>query len=466
MLKAINQPNEVALIGPNVELNWEELISDCKKISLWLRENGVLPGDKVLLRLSPEAEITTMLAVLHEGGTSAHFAENLRKLNLAQMGFQYLITNQEGREINGVKNLVLNPKFLPTQENQLEIEPIDFESTDSTIRVIFSSGTTGTPKAVPISLGQTLSRMVKFEQTVIQGENFMSTLSYDVSLGYITAMADLLSGRRHFVAGPPDSALETASKFEVERLAISPIGLAQLTEAVARGTLSLDWSVRRIYTAGGPVSIELAAKASDTLGVELVSIYGSTEVGLVAVRKGIPSDATVAGEIMKEVEVQIVDETGAALPENQTGIVRLRVPWQATHYLGDLEKTEEHFQNGFFYPGDLGRVVDNQLFILGRTNLVMNLGGIKLDPLTIENFVRDEFGVQDVAMCVSEAHLRPVQIVLCSLDEVDEADLVARIETEFRLLGKVGISKLSALPRNSMGKLNRLLLAEMLGSDT
>lgn len=460
---AHERPDELALVGPNLDLTWSELAGDVRRVAAWLRDKGLQSGDMALLDLSPETEVIAMLALLHEGAASAHYSENLSQLDLAAMGFKFLITRNSNANVPGVQSLFLKPEEVSVLNSDSLIEPKSLKSEDQIIRVIFSSGTTGSPKAIPFSAAQTFARSVVFEKEVIAGGELISILSHDVSLGYITLMSDMFRGRRHFTAGPLLLGLKSAGRFNVDRLAISPIGLREITEAVQNRVLTLDWNVRHVFTAGGPVSTELAERATNLLGVELTSIYGSTEVGLVAMRKGVPEEDSSAGEILKHVYLEIVDENGSILEDGDTGLVRMKVEWQASEYLNDSNTSKDYFRDGYFYPGDIGSKIGGDLYIKGRSNLVMNLGGVKIDPIKVENLIMHKFKIQDVVLSLNHILSPPVRLILPSSLDIDEQLLITTVEKDFRLEGKVGITRIADIPRNSMGKPNRQYLAQVIG---
>ena len=88
----------------------------------------------------------------------------------------------------------------------------------------------------------------------------------------------------------------------------------------------------------------------------------------------------------------------------ETGEVRYKTPLLVTGYIGDDDATRTFFRNGWFHPGDTGYLNSKkQLFITGRVNDLMNIGGTKL------NAAKDRWshsvgaGIADGA-CFSEAH--------------------------------------------------------------
>lgn len=462
---ANRQPHALAIQGPYLDLTWEEFIESARKIAQWLRSRGFKQGDMALLSLSPETEVAAMLAIMHEGGASAHYAKNISEVDLPACGFRFLITGDQNLNEPGLETLVLSPAAFPSQEELVSLESRGFESGNSIARVIFSSGTTGTPKAIPVAIEDVVSRVRAFDQEIIQGKKFMSFLSYDVSLGYITAMSDLLNGRCHLIAGPQENALRLAMSSQIELIAMSPITLKQMTEWAKFFRERPAWNVETIVTAGGPVDFELSRQASQTLGVELASIYGSTEVGLVALRQGLHEQPDYAGEILDHAVVEIIDESGRQLEDGIEGAVRMQLPWQSRQYLADLKKTAEHFVEGYFLPGDKGYKQGRSLHITGRTNLVINLGGVKIDPIAIERFITENFGDFDVVVCEVSQSTKPIKIVHLDSVVVDETAIIEAVAKKFGFRNLLGVASIPAIPRNSMGKPNRQVLSSMLAQE-
>ena len=76
------------------------------------------------------------------------------------------------------------------------------------------------------------------------------------------------------------------------------------------------------------------------------------------------------------------------LPANKTGTVRYKRKNMINSYLNDEDASKVSFKNGYFYPGDLGKLDENGvLYLEGRTNDVINIGGIKLNPENIDQFI-------------------------------------------------------------------------------
>jgi acyl-CoA synthetase (AMP-forming)/AMP-acid ligase II len=163
--------------------------------------------------------------------------------------------------------------------------------------------------------------------------------------------------------------------------------------------------------------------------------------------------------------VQIVDDNDTPLPARREGIVRVKSETGVTEYLEDEEETTRVFRNGWFYPGDIGVLTaDGLLAILGRATTVLNVGGSKLNPETIEAVLCTHSNVQQAAV-FSYASERGLD-ELCALI-VPRSALIAdalkdfcraRLPEDFVPARFIAVSD---LPRNDMGKIERLKLPEL-----
>lgn len=155
-------------------------------------------------------------------------------------------------------------------------------------------------------------------------------------------------------------------------------------------------------------------------------------------------------------ELDIVDESGQSVAPGEPGDVRYRGPGLASGYSGG--DPEGSFRKGWFHPDDRGRLsVDGSFVLEGRTAEIVNVGGVKVDPTTVDAAVEGFPGVIDAATFVIE-----------KLPGVPELDLavVAQADCDLRALDQLLRKRLpgkhptvfgqvSVIPRNRMGKVER-----------
>ena len=131
--------------------------------------------------------------------------------------------------------------------------------------------------------------------------------------------------------------------------------------------------------------------------------------------------------------------------------------------MGDPETSKEFFRDGFFYTGDLGILDANGRFALsGRAVDVLNIGGSKYPPGPIETACIKELGVEDA--CVLSVPIRvgvdQIHVVLQAAQMPEHARLQSVITRLIPRTQQIQIHCRSQLPRNAMGKVQRLLLKE------
>jgi acyl-CoA synthetase (AMP-forming)/AMP-acid ligase II len=131
------------------------------------------------------------------------------------------------------------------------------------------------------------------------------------------------------------------------------------------------------------------------------SNYGSTETTRTFQSRYTSLDdyiGDIGRPLLDDIIAEIVDDNDQPVDIDVIGNIRLKTtPRHVKGYYDDPEETATKFKNGCFYPGDLARKdADGKIFVSGRKNSIMlNIGGIKIDPVTIENIVRTLSGVVD-----------------------------------------------------------------------
>jgi acyl-coenzyme A synthetase/AMP-(fatty) acid ligase len=224
-------------------------------------------------------------------------------------------------------------------------------------------------------------------------------------------------------------------------------------------------TLQKVEVGGASIPAELLWEARATLCTNIVGVYGSTEVGLVAHAPTalLQAHSQAAGYVAPGVEVRIADESGQPLPPGVEGAVQVRSPTMAAQYVGDAATTAACFRDGWFVPGDLGLLrPDGALIIRGRIDEMINAGGVKLSPTLVDDFLLAQPGVRDAA---AFAHRRPGQsdqvwaAVVCD-PGFDESVLMAAARAKLNSRAPVRLLRVQEIPRNAMGKPLRKQLAE------
>jgi acyl-CoA synthetase (AMP-forming)/AMP-acid ligase II len=280
------------------------------------------------------------------------------------------------------------------------------------------------------------------------------TSTFAVNSIYVRATAFLRMGAT-CVSDSNLSIATAISKYGVTHVRLHP---GQLKEVL--DTPPANFSKPRSLTlllGAAPVPAALWQRALDLLATDISCNYSTNETGALAL-----VDAQGCGTLRPGVEAQIVDDAGQVLPDGLPGEVRVRKPFMASGYLGHPDASARHFRDGWFYPGDAGVMPGpRQLRILGRTDDLLNIDGVKYSAAEYEAFVRTIAPVLDVGITVlhNAAGAAEVGIAIVLADRSSAkavADQIARrLPPELK---RVRIVRVDRIERTETGKLRRDVL--------
>jgi acyl-coenzyme A synthetase/AMP-(fatty) acid ligase len=222
--------------------------------------------------------------------------------------------------------------------------------------------------------------------------------------------------------------------------------------------------LKKVMLGGSTVPPDLMSALCEHLGSEVEVTYGSTETGSLALadQQLLTEEPGCVGRVWQWVQAQAVDHTGDVLPPGQSGMLRFKSAAMTTHYLDDTEATAKAFRDGWYYPGDTGSVDERgYLYLGGRLDHLLNMQGVKLDPVALEQVLERYAGVREagvVALRVSSGELRLVAGIVAP-DDIDLQALHLHCRQHFDEAGSPRrFVVLQALPRTLMGKLDRAAL--------
>jgi acyl-coenzyme A synthetase/AMP-(fatty) acid ligase len=344
---------------------------------------------------------------------------------------------------------------------------------DDLCRLILTSGTSNTPKAVPLShrlVANRIARHATFGNRLPNCSRIYADLPIPSSLGFQFLIYTLARGGTVFFPGPDfASTLRVIEDYEVQCLIGSPGAFENLLkwfETIAPYQSNAELMV----CAGDVLSQSLSARLRGRICSHLLSIYGSTEASMTAVAYAheIAHVSGAVGFVTPGVIIQTVDAAGTLLPPGKEGQIRIRSEFAVDHYLGDPDESKRVFRDGWFYPGDLGTLSqDGLLVITGREQAVLNLGGDKVSPEAIEATLSQFPGIAEAAATAVPNALgnNEVCALVVAREKIDEQKLRAYCDARIgRPLAPVKFLFVDTLPRNENGKLDRRRLSEMFRS--
>ena len=212
---------------------------------------------------------------------------------------------------------------------------------------------------------------------------------------------------------------------------------------------------------GSPPSQKLVERIQENSSARIYNSYGSTESGHIAIYEITNKNETGAW-IRPPVTLQIVDDNDQPLPAMSVGHIRYKRPGMATSYYNNPEATAQYFRDGFFYPGDLAYLDHaGRLVLQGRSNEVINLGGVKINPERIDAIALTQIGIKDCAVFahLNEAGVEELAIALVVDEGFDKESFEKAMSKDSPYPIRRAII-VKEIPRNENGKILRNLLAK------
>ena len=342
---------------------------------------------------------------------------------------------------------------------------------DEICRIILTSGSTGVPKGVAFTHGKMFEKNARLDYTRLdrwsRSARMFCDLGLSSSLGFYYVLYMLSRGGMIMLMGKDTvGTLQALNLFEMENMATSPYGLAEYLKFYeSQPAFRCDFD--HVLVAGGALSKQLAARAWARVTPNLITTYGAAETGAVAsgdarITTDIPG---AVGFILPEAEAEIVDAADHPLPRGNEGIVRVRTAQAADCYFGDPETSARHFRDGWFYPGDVGYLRDDNLLVVGgRQEALLNVGGDKVNPEIIEEALASFPAIADCAVVsvADELGIEQIHALIVPRAVFAESDLrkhcAGKLQRAFVPVRFIAVEK---IPRNDMAKIERGRLAAL-----
>ena len=348
----------------------------------------------------------------------------------------------------------------------LEPSPV---GADDPALLIYTSGTTAAPKGV---LHSANTLIAENRSVALRRDNALTPQLSPWPTGHIAGLVVLLQyallGRPTVLmqSWDPVRAANLVARHRIVASSGTPYHLAALLDAADAHGIDLD-SLRDYLSGAASVPTSLVQRCV-TRGIGIYRAYGLSEHPTVTV--GSPQDPLESrlhteGLLTLGNEIRFVDDAGQDVPPGQDGELACRGPERFLGYRDPALNAGAFLAGGWFLTGDVGHMdAQGFLHLTDRKKDIVNRGGEKIASREVEEAMLLIPGIADAAVvAAADARLGERVCVFVVGPAAATLDLAA-IAAHFQRLGKARqkipeeMHVLDALPRNSMGKVNKQAL--------
>ena len=403
---SLRTPDQLAIADPDGKWTFRQLDLVVERTRAWLIASGVRPGDRVMIvseNCIAFAPIFFSLLEINAIPVPLNARLSARELDVIRQhcgarrviyltgASAYALEHAEraGATIETAPDL--GSIGLGSLDENVTQDPVD---PDAVAAIVYTSGTTGSPRGVMLthrnllfsSMASATVRMVTPEDKLLG----VLPMSHATGLS-MQFLGILMSGATLYLL-PRFDPIKVRAVLEKEQLTLLygvPFLFTQFLEyARLRGLKSLQFpSLRLMSSSGAPLLPSVKSTVEELFGLVLHNGYGVTECSPVisVTRIGAPPRAGSAGPPYPGVEVKLMGNDQKEVSEGDVGEVWVRGPNVMKGYYRAPEETAKVINDeGWFNTQDLARMDEGDLVIIGRTKELIIRFGFNVYPVEVE----------------------------------------------------------------------------------
>ena len=495
--RASETPGRIALRDSGGELTWRDLHDRVERIAARMIETGLERGQSVaILGTSTIAYALVFLAAVRAGGVAAPLTTSASPQQLEGMasdsGARHLFIDRakltELAELGGdfmpqLEHIVLDEELDAWMAQAGTSAPAITPERSDPFNIIYSSGTTGTPKGI------VHSHAMRWTQFAATGMSYLEAGLDPVSLAstplysnttMVAFLPILLAGGTVNIMGKFKTVewLETAQRFGVTITMLVPVQYQRLMDEPRFDEFDLS-ALKLKYCTSAPFSPQLKRQVLDRMPGALIEIYSMTEGGVVCLLHAheFPDKLHTVGRPAPGSELKVLDDDDRPVPAGQPGNLVGRSQTMMAGYKNQPGKTREGYwtdpdagpgDDGVWQRmGDIGRVdAEGFVELVGRAKDMIISGGFNIFPSDLEAELEKDARVAEAAVIgVPSKQWGETPLGFVRLEDgVAESEVADIMGTVNGNVGKT--QRLSALyaidemPRSHIGKLLKTELRE------
>lgn len=491
---AVWRPNKLAIVSGDRRYTYSQFNRRVNRQVNGLLAAGLRKGDRVAVLANNTSEAVEAVAAAAKGGfvhVPISFRLSPREVEqiLRHSGARFLFLEQEFakilNEVGECPDLLRivhhNPANAIASEHeawlaaQNDAEPAVDVTGDDVFLIVYTSGTTGSPKGVLFQQKHSVAHapvgVILYEikensrLLMVYPHNSIASINMYYIPAWMVGATIVLADARGF------SAERWLSQVQAEQITHCHLVPTMLIRVLESGAVT-SYDVSSLETIGygsAPMPREQVERLAATFGNILVQGYGMTETSSLAAvltksdhQKALAGDGrqlAACGRPVFGIELRVVNEQGNDVSGDEVGEIIFRGQYVTPGYWNDPERTAQAIRDGWLHSGDLARVDDDgYIYIVDRKSDIIISGAYNVSSKEVEEVLCWHEAVSEAAVVArpdpewgERVHAFVVQREGHSASEAALIDFcrqkLARMKCPDR------IEFVTGLPRNALGKL-------------
>lgn len=479
---AWDRPDRVALDYEGEAITYGELYAWAARVSAWLTEQGIKPGDRVSTIAANSLEYAVLIiGIMLAGGINAPltFRASVRELRRSfdLLAPTVLFCDAERKEcaseaLNGDEQGKLHSLDIIRALRDAPEPPPAYEAKpEDPLFIIGTSGSTGFPKGVVYTHGSTMAYSAEFalmEPATASGGSILAAGPYSSSSGTLLLMQFLSVGATIYAQNKftPQIALHMLQEKKITTFLASVIFWERIAALPEFEQANLS-SIKFAQIAGARVNPSLLARYREK-GLVLRPAYGCTEAGgaWAARDRTATTEPEKCGPGAMFSDYRIMLSDGSIAPPGEPGEILVRSAGLTAGYWNDPEQTAKAYKDGWFHTGDRGVMdEDGNLTFIDRIKDIIISGGLNISAMEVEGAIAEIDGVREVVVIAAldaDFGETPLAIIHGDVDQLDTKYIVEHCRltlASYKVPRYVALER-EPLPRLSSTKINKVLLRE------
>jgi long-chain acyl-CoA synthetase len=412
-------PDAVAVRLGDAEMTYGELDERSARVATLLGERGVEPGDRVGVMLPNVLEfpiayygvlragavVVPMNVLLKRREIAFYLGDSGARLMLAWHGF-HAEACDGGADADAAVIEVAPETFgelIGAHDPAPDVPPVE---DDDTAVILYTSGTTGTPKGAELTHAN-LARNAEVSSNttceVSAGDSVLGALPLFHSFGQTVSMNASMRVGATLTLVPkfdPGEALATIERDRVTHFYGVPTMYGAMLHHPGRDRYDVS-SLRMCLTGGSPMPAEVLRGFEEAFGAIVLEGYGLSETSPVSssVHPGAERKPLSIGTPIEGVEMRLVDEEDKEVPQGEVGEIVIRGHNIMKGYWERPDATAEAMRGGWFHSGDMARMDDDgYFFIVDRKKDMIIRGGYNVYPREVEEVLYEHPKIREAAV--------------------------------------------------------------------